>query len=48
VTAALTAAAQDVAREVLANEVTIATGAVEDGVLALELEGSKVVCRLEQ
>jgi isoleucyl-tRNA synthetase len=48
VTAALTAAVQDVAREVLANEVTVVTGVVEDGALALELEGSKVACRLER
>jgi isoleucyl-tRNA synthetase len=48
VTAALTAAAQDVAQEVLANEVTVVTGPVEDSVEALELEGSKVACRLEQ
>jgi len=48
VTAALTAAVQDIAQEVLANEVTIVTGAVEDGVEVLELEGSKVACRLER
>jgi hypothetical protein len=39
---------QDVAQEVLANEVTVVTGPVEDGPPALELEGSKVACRLER
>jgi len=48
VTAALIAAAQDIAQEVLANEVTTVTGPVEDGAVALELESSKVACRLEQ
>jgi isoleucyl-tRNA synthetase len=48
VTAALTAAVQDVAQEVLATEVTVVTGAVADDTLALELEGSRVACRLER
>jgi isoleucyl-tRNA synthetase len=48
VTAALTAAVQDVAQEVLANEVTVVTGVVADDTLALELEGSRVACRLER
>ncbi|MFZ2414217.1 MAG: DUF5915 domain-containing protein, partial [Candidatus Cryosericum sp.] len=48
VTAALAAATQDVAREVLASEVTVVTGPVGDGALFLELDGSKVACLLEQ
>jgi isoleucyl-tRNA synthetase len=48
VTAALSAAVQEIAREVLANEVTVVTGAVEDDALALELEGTRVACRLER
>jgi isoleucyl-tRNA synthetase len=47
VTAALIAAGQDIAQEVLASEVTTVTGPVEDGAMALELEGSKVACQLE-
>ncbi|MHB8070927.1 MAG: isoleucine--tRNA ligase [Candidatus Cryosericum sp.] len=47
VTAALEAAATDVAQEVLADEVTVTTGAVEDGTDVLELEEFKVACRLE-
>jgi isoleucyl-tRNA synthetase len=48
VSAALSAAVQEIAREVLANEVTVVTGAVEDDALALELEGTRVACRLER
>ena len=47
VAAAVTAAVQDVAREVLAAEVTVVVGEVDDGSLVLELDGSRVACRLE-
>jgi isoleucyl-tRNA synthetase len=47
VTAALTAATQDVAREVLAREVTVITGPVEDETLFLELDGSRIACMVE-
>jgi len=48
VTTALKAAAQDIGQEVLADEVTVATGVVEETAEALELEGFRVSCRLER
>ena len=47
VEAALTAAAQEIAQEVLARDVSVSSGAIESGPTVLELDGSKIACRLE-
>ncbi len=48
VTAALETARKDIAQEVLADEVTVTTGVIQENADALELEGFKVTCRLER
>lgn len=45
---ALRAAAQDIAQEVLADAVTVITGAVDENEEALGLDESRVACRLER